>query len=421
MQLAPQFASRCLDYPFHLRQLVIAIALIATGSISLAEAGVCRSAAPVTEFGDLVNPRPALVLSESQPLVRLAHSGRDVRYIRPRITVKGQRNDTRWTLVIYDPKMRVLQTFDDADFVARRHSWAGRMRHRELFIRLTDLENADDLSVRIDSFLVLPEKSNNTVFYSVQANDPSKAAWRPIYDDGVHVDDRRLGESVGIILIAGHPRPISCTGVAVARNLVLTNWHCAPTFIATSVGVIEARDQFWTADHCRNTLIDFSWDDDSLSQDFSCTEVVAKSEKLDYALLRITPDGRDRAIPTARLRRTRPTKDEELKLIHHPLGDQKQITQRCRFGENIQRSSWRGNEANTEFEHVCDSEAGSSGGPVFDSNGVMIGLHHLGFARDQATCGPIDSVNKAVWIDVIMKDLERTPSTRGIELSFDID
>ena len=43
----------------------------------------------------------------------------------------------------------------------------------------------------------------------------------------------------------------------------------------------------------------------------------------------------------------------------------------------------------------------ASGAPVFDVSGSLVGLHHLGFARDNQ-CKPIDHVNKAIKISDIV-------------------
>jgi hypothetical protein len=37
----------------------------------------------------------------------------------------------------------------------------------------------------------------------------------------------------------------------------------------------------------------------------------------------------------------------------------------------------------TDFTHTCDSAGGSSGAPVFDAEGHLVGLHHYGFAEAQ--------------------------------------
>lgn len=398
--------------------LGVGLVALTAATFDASQAANCLGPAPVTELGEIANPSPALVLSKNNRLERLAYDGPEIRYMRPRITVSGQPG-ARWTLAIHDSQMRVLQTFSDLDFVGRSHAWAARMQHRELFATLSDLENPQDLSIIIDNVLVLPERSGTT-FYSVQADDPSQAAWLPLFNENVDFKDRRLGQSVGMLLIATGSKPKACTGVAVARDLVLTNWHCAPTLLATIDGVVEIPDQFWTKDHCSNTMVDFSWDGDAISGDFSCTKVVAKSRDLDYALLRVAPDGRDRTVPIARLRTTRP-RGGVLKLVHHPLADQKQITVNCQFGVNRSRTSWLGGRAGTEFEHVCDSEAGSSGAPVFDSEGFVIGLHHLGFDRNKTTCKPIDAVNKAVWMDVILNDIKKQLSIMPKDLGFIVD
>lgn len=55
---------------------------------------------------------------------------------------------------------------------------------------------------------------------------------------------------------------------------------------------------------------------------------------------------------------------------------------------------------------MCDSEAGSSGAPLFDDSGALVALHHLGFEVDHQ-CRPIEPrVNKAVSIQAILADLQ---------------
>ena len=46
-----------------------------------------------------------------------------------------------------------------------------------------------------------------------------------------------------------------------------------------------------------------------------------------------------------------------------------------------QRNTGRG--TGTDFTHTCDSAGGSSGAPVFDAEGHLVGLHHYGFAEAQ--------------------------------------
>jgi hypothetical protein len=197
----------------------------------------------------------------------------------------------------------------------------------------------------------------------------------------------------------------TCSGFLLAPDLFITNWHCG--------GIRdETPDQaFWDEDMLRSALIDFSWDEDDVSREFACDGKVIENEELDYALLPIVPLTGDRALKPATIERERPDQSKDVIVIHHPNALPKQISKDCET-EALSRPSWRGGIAGSDFEHVCDTEGGSSGAPVFNKAGHLIGLHHHGFDLDPNTCRPTDKVNKAIWIDAILDDLE----TRGISL-----
>ena len=65
--------------------------------------------------------------------------------------------------------------------------------------------------------------------------------------------------------------------------------------------------------------------------------------------------------------------------------------------------SWRNDVPDVTFTHDCDTEHGSSGAPVFDQRGNLIGLHHRGHELDAT--GQCDMKNKAIWINRILADL----------------
>ena len=209
----------------------------------------------------------------------------------------------------------------------------------------------------------------------------------------------------------------SCTGFAVTRDLLLTNWHCGPTLVPSGDGIKEIPDLFWPDDMCKRVLIDFSWDDDRISRDFKCDTVVERNQELDDPRLPIAPVSASSALKPVRLATARPSSDSQVSIIHHPLAEQKRISRECPLGPNLSRASWRGDIPATEFQHLCDTEGGSSGAPVFDETGAVVGLHHLGFDRDRDTCELLPNtpkVNKAVWIDAIVADLKKGGSVHAI-------
>ena len=84
---------------------------------------------------------------------------------------------------------------------------------------------------------------------------------------------------------------------------------------------------------------------------------------------------------------------------------QKQITLHCAL-QGWPVKGWTSTAPAVDFTHDCDSEGGSSGAPVFDAAGRIVGLHHYGHNVDPATCRDTDAVNKAVRIDQIIDFLK---------------
>jgi hypothetical protein len=71
---------------------------------------------------------------------------------------------------------------------------------------------------------------------------------------------------------------------------------------------------------------------------------------------------------------------EELAIIQHPGGNEKQISF---INCTVMALPVDGRANETDFSHTCDTAGGSSGSPVFNANGVLVGLHHYGFNDGQ--------------------------------------
>src|SRR4029079_11383315 len=111
-------------------------------------------------------------------------------------------------------------------------------------------------------------------------------------------------------------------------------------------------------------------------------------------------DAIGRARPLA-IRKAPPAANDLVYVVHHPTGKPKQISIECPVAE-AEHAGWKPGSGLTEFTHRCDTEAGSSGAPVLDAKGDIVGLHHLGFELDPVTCKQKDRVNKAVRMDKIL-------------------
>ena len=224
--------------------------------------------------------------------------------------------------------------------------------------------------------------------------------------DAPNDDSPRWGESVGMLMMESNQNVWTCSGFLLAPDLFITNWHCG--------GIKgETPDQaFWHDDILSSALIDFSWDGDLLSNEYSysgktviANKHVVQNRDLDYAIFRVRPllqhIGQP---PTVRLGLdVTPAADQSLNIIHHPLGEIKHLTRKDCEVVAADHPSWFKQEASIDFGHSCDTEGGSSGSPVFDSSWAVIGIHHSGYSeRENGSC---DVMNKAVKIQHILNDL----------------
>lgn len=90
-------------------------------------------------------------------------------------------------------------------------------------------------------------------------------------------------------------------------------------------------------------------------------------------------------------------------VIQHPAGEAKKISKKhCAVGA----VPVDGRGSGTDFAHTCDTAGGSSGSPVFNDAGEVVGLHHYGFAE-----GSEWSENRAIRMKRILDDLNKQASS----------
>jgi hypothetical protein len=159
-------------------------------------------------------------------------------------------------------------------------------------------------------------------------------------------------------------------------------------------------------------VIDLSWDGDLLSRELVVTGVADAEKSLDFALLRVAAIDRLGPIRPARVAGAKVRPQQQVRLVHHPAGRVKHLSSNCEVAEAEWRG-WQDGVVLSEFTHLCDTEAGSSGAPVFNGDGELVGLHHLGFDYDTGTCRYLDNRNKAVAIGAILNHLQKKPALRA--------
>jgi hypothetical protein len=301
-------------------------------------------------------------------------------------------------LTVRDSLFRVVQVLTSDDFRASNVHWTVRIPGNRAFLDLQNCAGASFPDVRYEEFIAMPDKSGNTLYSSV---DPNAPRWFDLYSAD-SIEQKQAGDSVGLLIGSYEGDTWAGSGVMIAPDLFLTNWHNGkpdrPDFSDADC---------WSDQIIQRTVLDLSWDTDGVSREYSAVECMAMNKDLDFAIIRVQPittlgDARPAILKDAPV-----TNGQPLFVIHHPLGLRKQITVASCNVTNMSYPSWFGNIAGTDFTHQCDTEGGSSGGAVYNMNGEVVGLHHRGYSPTSSTNCQLDKQNKAVQITKILSYLRQ--------------
>ncbi|KAA3620669.1 MAG: serine protease [Proteobacteria bacterium] len=223
---------------------------------------------------------------------------------------------------------------------------------------------------------------------------------QPIRD---YLDDRIVSEiqsAVAKLLFIKDGLPRVCTGFLFENDLLLTNHHCisdqatCDTAVAlfgyqvTPDGRLEAGEQY----ECLNI------DDEKVDYELDYAVVrLARSPGMVWGHLELA--GVDPVSAAA------DASDEEnlgLFVVQHPAGYPKMISYK---GCGSTAAPVDGRSPGSDFTHRCDTLGGSSGSPIVDLQGRVVGLHHYGFGDGE---GQADAwhENRAVRMSRIVPRLE---------------
>ena len=133
---------------------------------------------------------------------------------------------------------------------------------------------------------------------------------------------------------------------------------------------------------------------------------------MDIAVLRLKALDADGPPLPVHIRKA-PVSNDILTIVHHPACEGKRINSKSCFVRDANCQGWQ-NSNKVDFTHRCDTEPGSSGAPIFDRDGLLVGLHHRGFEKNQD--GVCVKDNKAVKMSEILKVLQKA-SISGLQVA----
>jgi hypothetical protein len=393
-----------------MRRIVAVVVLVTLpaaegGRAALAQTPCAETPFVITELGvreqvtERLSPAPEVVTeypSAPQP---------GARYVRAQVELTAP-PDCEWFLSVRDKDYRLIQTFGRENVPATAIRWTARSPGDRILFDLVPCPGGRAPAVVFKSYIWMPADATNT-YYSLQTS--GKPAYLPLTD--VATSFRRLGDFTGLLMGSHTPLSWSCTGVMITPDLFLTNWHCGgPTKVRSALvgnGDIDFPNQnYWAPAIWDDMMIDLSWDGDLRSRELVVTGVPAKDEDLDFAILRVAAIDRLGPIRPVKIAAAGVQQNEAIKIVHHPAGKVKQLSLNCRVSDALWKG-WRLDNVMSEFTHLCDTEAGSSGAPVLNMQNELVGLHHLGFDYDTQTCTFLTRKNKAVSMPLIL-DFVRT-------------
>jgi V8-like Glu-specific endopeptidase len=183
------------------------------------------------------------------------------------------------------------------------------------------------------------------------------------------------------------------TGFRIGPDLLLTNWHV-----------------FHLQDGTRTTGVtaEFGYEEDSTGGGLATRVIPTDLASLqgdaadDWAVIRVT-QALDPAWPVLALSQAAtPQANQAAFIIQHPGGERKRIG----FVRN--QVTWFDDRV---VHYLTDTQAGSSGSPVFNEQGQLIAIHHAGGRPQEVAGKPPVKKNEGIRISRIVEGLAKAGIT----------
>jgi V8-like Glu-specific endopeptidase len=290
---------------------------------------------------------------------------------------KGQAGT--WHVVVTRPAGGNSWTFDSRSDLEAGDFWSPEMKGDVVEVQVfSDITNS-----------ALKLTSSETIEYLDPAQERSIVG----EDDSIDITQttnasyRTWARSVAKLtfITDDDEEPAWCTGFLIAADLFITNEHCP-----------RSRKER------RLSIVEFDFDSDTApTKIFKLKAELVRNEDLDFAIYRLNKPVTDRAFLKLKDDDQNLPGEKPLLVIQHPAGLPKKLASlHCR----VKVSATVEIDPPTDFGHECDTQGGSSGSPVQDIEGMVVGLHHYGFL---STAKPDEQINQAVKMGGILKSIKK--------------
>jgi hypothetical protein len=301
----------------------------------------------------------------------LRHSGTG--YLRIHFRVKKNApDDVNWWFILRDVKDEEKARYD-REYVRSKESsfWSDEIPGDYVTIELYADKDPTGLEFVIDKYL-----------YQVTPVDPESFIGGGNLEDMFNLKestaegDKKIyswGKAVAKVSYIDNDKGkgCGCTGFLISNTLIMTNYHCVDSQAI-----------------CNNTEVKFGYEikDDPSAITYHCIKYETGDSLRDYAILRL--DGNPgQTWSKLDLASKDVSENDPLYIIQHPAGSWKRISRiDCKVaGINIPAISFEDDlcrnpisSSPINFGHLCDTTKGSSGSPVLDATGSVVGLDYHG-------------------------------------------